>query len=322
MDGRGKVSHTVVGIVLLLLLLGGARSRSWGQDGERIGTVLAVEGQAEVHAQDKTEWERLRFRDAIFLQDTVRTGAASKLKVLLRNDSILTLSEQSEMAFTEFLLTPLQQRSIMNLLFGTVKVITMRIFGTGSGMEVRTPNAIAGIRGTTFVVRFIPPDSTDVFVFEGTLTVRNLDPAIPGVVSIPPNTRTSISGKTAPTAPIAITPAESQTIEREVQVIEQVPAEVAPTQELAPLEAPRGTESAPGVEGAIEPDSTQVVVSEVSPVTAVESTVVEEVEAQSENAVDSLTDRQTESVTPDTSPPAQEVIERSIADVIVNFPGR
>jgi hypothetical protein len=80
-------------------------TNSAAQGTERIGTVLAVDDVAEVRTQDATEWERLRFRDAIFRNDTVRTVAESKLKVLLRNDSIMTLAEGSEMQFTEALLT-------------------------------------------------------------------------------------------------------------------------------------------------------------------------------------------------------------------------
>jgi hypothetical protein len=144
-DGR----HVALGIIFLLGMLA-VPSWSWSQTTERIGTVLAVEGVAEVRAAQAqaTEWERLRFRDGIFLNDTVRTAADSTMKVLLRDDSIVTLAEQSEMQFTEFLLTQQQRRSIVNLYVGKIRMLTTRLFGTGSVAEVHTPNAVAGVRGS------------------------------------------------------------------------------------------------------------------------------------------------------------------------------
>ncbi len=95
-----------VALVLTLLWMACMPGPSWGQEDQRIGTVLAVDGTAEVRAANAATWEPLQFRAAIFPNDTVRTAANSKVKVLLRDDSIMTLAERSEMQFTEFLLTP------------------------------------------------------------------------------------------------------------------------------------------------------------------------------------------------------------------------
>src|SRR5262249_39690764 len=136
-------------------------------------TVLAVDGTAEVRAANSTTWEPLQFRAALLRDDTVRTAAGSKVKVLLRDDSIVTLAERSEMQFSEFLLTPQRRRTIISLTLGTMKMITSTVFGAGSATEIRTANTVAGVRGTTFVVVFIPPEQTDVVSLEGVVTVQN-----------------------------------------------------------------------------------------------------------------------------------------------------
>src|SRR5262245_51393943 len=148
--------YLAVPVVLLLGGLLAVPSRSAAQGTERIGTVLAVDGVAEVRTRDAPEWERLKFRDAIFLNDTVRTAAESKLKVLLRDDSIMTLAERSEMRFTEALLTEQQRRTVVSLLVGKVRVLTARLFGTGSATEVHTPNAVAGVRGSELYSSYNP----------------------------------------------------------------------------------------------------------------------------------------------------------------------
>ena len=104
---------------------------------------------------------------------TMRTAANSKVKILLRDDSIMTLAENSERPLTEFLLTPHQRRTIVSLTLGKLRVITTKIFGAGSVTEVRTANTVAGGRGTTCVVVFMPPDETEVIALDGVVAVRN-----------------------------------------------------------------------------------------------------------------------------------------------------
>ena len=192
------IRRTIGSIALLLTLLGLAcmPGQSWGQEDQRIGTVLAVEGTAEVRAAQATIWESLQFRAAIFSNDTVRTAANSKVKVLLRDDSIMTLAERSEIQFTEFFLTPQQRRTIIGLTLGKLRMVTTRIFGASSATEVRTANTVAGVRGTTFIVSFVPPDVTEVDVLDGVVAVRN--PNLQPLEPVPANFRTQVIGNAPP----------------------------------------------------------------------------------------------------------------------------
>jgi len=230
--GIGRRIHCIA-LVLALVGLVVSPTQSWGQADERIGTVLAVDGTAEARAATATTWEPLQFRAAIFPNDTVRTGADSKVKILLRDDSIMTLAERSEMQFTEFLLTPQQRRTVVSLALGKLKVLTTTIFGAGSVTEVRTPNTVAGVRGTTFIVIFTPPDLTQVIGLDGVVTTRNINPAIPQIEPVPPNFRTQVVGNTAPGRATVLPPAERQSLERELRLTEQVPNEVNPTSQQA-----------------------------------------------------------------------------------------
>ena len=249
--------------VLIFLLLATSASRGWGQSDQRIATVLVVTGVAEVRASGEATWDQLRFRDAIFVRDTVRTAANSRVKFLMRDDAILTLGEDGEMEFTEFLLNQQQQRNVIDLFLGALKVVTVRILRSGSFTQVRTSNTVAGVRGTSFIVRFIPPNITEVFVLEGIVTVQTLAAESPQVESVPPNQQTSVTGSAAPATPTTTKPEVQQSLNQEVSVTEQVPSEVTPTQELAPPEPVRGEESAAPVsmENPNLESSTPVVVS-------------------------------------------------------------
>jgi len=214
----------LVVIALTLLGLACTPGQSWGQTEGRIGTVLVVDGTAEARAANATAWEPLQFRAALFLNDTVRTAADSKVKVLLRDDTIMTLAERSEMQFTEFLLTPQQRRTVVSLALGKLRVVTTRIFGAGSATEVRTANTVAGVRGTTFIVIFVPPDETTVIALDGVVTVRN--PNLPQIEPVPANFRTRVTGNTAPGRATAVPPGDRQAAEAGLQATSQVLGEI------------------------------------------------------------------------------------------------
>jgi hypothetical protein len=211
----------------------------WGQAADHIGTVLVAEGTAEIQTRGTSAWETVRFRDPVFLNDTVRTGAGSKVKVILRDDSILTLAEHSEIHLTDFLLAPQQRRVIVTLALGTLRVIAERHFGSGSVTEVHTPNAVVGVEGTTFIVRFIPPDTTDVTSLEGVVTVRNRALLALEFQPILQNFRTRVVGTAPPTRAVEVSTNTLQQLAQEVRVIEQSPQEVLTSEKLQALETPR-----------------------------------------------------------------------------------
>jgi hypothetical protein len=316
-DGR----HVALGIVFLCGMLAGP-SWSWSQTTERIGTVLAVEGVAEVRAAQATEWERLRFRDGIFLNDTVRTAADGKLKVLLRDDSITTLAEQSEMQFTDFRLTEQQRRSIVNLYVGKIRLLTTRLFGTGSVAEVHTPNAVAGVRGSDEHVQYIAPlQQTTVLCDSGDCYMS--DPTQPSQILTVPvgHVAQQIGAPGLPATTREATTAEQQTISQGTQVTEQDPQETQTTEQLAqqqtqtPTGPPRGETAA--TTG--PPPSTVIATTAIppAPVFNAETIVLSTLTGP---ALRQDNPQNTAISSPDVSPAAQSVIQNAQLKVIITIP--
>jgi hypothetical protein len=325
---RAAGKYVVLGIVVLLGVLV-VPPWSWGQTTERLGTVLAVEGVAEVRTAQATEWERLRFRDGIFLNDTVRTAAEAKLKVLLQDDSIMTLAEQSEMQFTDFLLTEQQRRSIVNLFVGKVRLLTTRLFGTGSFTEVHTPNAVAGVRGSGSVIQYAPQTAQTTHLCEsGDCYMSN--PTQPSqFLTVPPGHIAQQTGAPGlPTVTRQATQTEQQTLGEGTQVTEQDPQETQTTEEQAQLpaqtEPPRGETISTAPTG----PSPSTVVTTALPTQPTTVPLTPERRAEAivfPTTIDPTSPRvvnnpqNTTISDPSVSPPAQEFIQSRL-QLIVNFP--
>jgi hypothetical protein len=155
------------------------------------------------------------------------------------------------MQLTEFLLTPQQRRTIVSLTLGKLRVVTTRIFGAGSATEVRTANTVAGVRGTTFVVMFIPPEETEVAVLDGVVTVRN--PNFPQFEPVPANFRTQVIGDASPGQATELPASERQALELGLRLTEQIPVEVKPVTERQAAGPIRGEQITAGLGVPIAP---------------------------------------------------------------------
>src|SRR5262245_45861153 len=121
---------------------------------ERVGAVADVEGQAEVLHAGASAWTPLAVGDPILLGDQLRTRPDAKLRIALREDSVLTLAPGSELAVTEQVIAP-AVASRFQLLLGTIKAaVTERYSAPNARFDVETPTAIAGVRGTSFVASY------------------------------------------------------------------------------------------------------------------------------------------------------------------------
>jgi len=91
---------------------------------------------------------RLKFKDSIFERDRINTAENSIVKVLMGGRAVVTVRELSVLTITEDL-----GRTTVNLESGKIAVsVAKQKMKPGETLEVHTPNAVAAVRGTIFVV--------------------------------------------------------------------------------------------------------------------------------------------------------------------------
>src|SRR5262249_34070086 len=173
---------------------------------ERVGSVTAIEGQAEVMHSGASTWSPLQEGDPVALGDQLRTRQDSKLRVALREDSGLTLAPASQLTITEQVVAPAPV-SRFQLLLGTIKAaVTERYSEPNARFEVATPTAIAGVRGTSFLASYDPSQEETLVVGLLDVTrVRSLvDTQGTAVVNLGPGLATRVRRGSLPLPPAPI----------------------------------------------------------------------------------------------------------------------
>lgn len=129
-----------------------AQAGAPGPGGTPIGQVETVAGPASVQRTDGTT-EALTETTLIYMDDVVQTGTGGRLSITFSDGTIFSLFPGSRMVIDELIYTAggEDNSATFNLVQGGFVFIAGQIAPTG-GMEITTPAATMGIRGTTVLV--------------------------------------------------------------------------------------------------------------------------------------------------------------------------
>jgi hypothetical protein len=175
-----------------------------------------------------------------------------------------------------------QPRLLVELLAGKLRGVTSLVVGGDAVAEARTPNAVMCMYGTSFIMIFTPPGTSEFIGLDGLITVQNRYQAIPEIELVRPNFRTLVVQREAPVTAVEVDPAEVQPLMQRLVVIAQAPeqdAVVVPDTEVPPVVTTL-EEPVPNTAPVMPPDM----------------------------------------MTPDTTPPSVDAIRNSILDFIIVFP--
>jgi hypothetical protein len=196
--------RTMTGAVcsLLATMVSGA-APAWSQ--ERVGVVTAVVGPVTL-ARTSMPLQALKFKDDVFVDDRITTGEDAITRILLGGKVVVTARERSTLTITE-----VPGLSTIDLTSGRIAVAVDKTrMKPGERVDVRTPNAIAGVRGTVLIVEALRDTST-VTVLRGLVDVARLDP----LTGRPVGAITPVGALQAVSVRNNVLPARPQTISRD-----------------------------------------------------------------------------------------------------------
>jgi hypothetical protein len=138
---------------------------------ERVGVATTVVGPVTV-THVATSPAPLKFKDDVLLNDRVATGDNAFARMLLGGKAIVTARERSIVTITEA-----PGVSTIDLASGRISVaVDKSRMRPGEVVEIKTPNAVSGIRGT-IVVAEVAGDVSTITVLRGLVDVYRRDPA-------------------------------------------------------------------------------------------------------------------------------------------------
>lgn len=189
-------------IMLAILALGTGFSTRFAYAAD-IATIRAVTGPVDILKGGKLPSIRAMNGATLASGDFIRTKSGGYAEIAYLDGTVLKVSPRSRIDIGEHFSGGHPDSSQVRLTRGKIQaLVDLKKVTTQSGsrrFEVRTPNAIAGVRGTDFVVSH-ERSTTGVYVRSGGVYSYNLtNPE--RIVDLTPGMLTTIRGNTPPTPP-------------------------------------------------------------------------------------------------------------------------
>lgn len=178
------------------------------------GVLKVVKGDVRVKTSQSSEVKKARVGDKVFPKDQIQTGKDSRAKIVMIDTNEINISPDTELIIEGYEFKPEQNKktALLNVLSGKIRSkVNQKYDGTTNKFEVRTPSAVAGVRGTDFFTSFNRETrATQVLTFEGKVNFGSLGPS--GAMINPVEvkvgqTSTSLPNQ-APSLPAAVPKAE------------------------------------------------------------------------------------------------------------------
>lgn len=132
------------------------------------GDIVSVSGtvllRSDAVSGSQAKMRTAKAGDVIFTQDVINTGSDGRIKVLMKDKSIIDLGPSALFKVDNFKgKTGAADREVdVSMVYGTMRAaVTQKLEGKGK-FKVKTPSATMGVRGTEFVVKSEIHDMKDV----------------------------------------------------------------------------------------------------------------------------------------------------------------
>ena len=192
-----KMSFTrFLPLIAVLAALLGIGGESFAQT--RVAEVVAIKGAAFITSGGRTQSAALG--SAVLQGDQIHAPTASGVKLRFTDGATMSLGENSLITVHTYTQQGNNRTAIFEMLNGIFRAVVSPLTGD-SVFAVRTPTAVAAVRSTDWMLA-TRADLTEVFVGEGAVAVRNLNPAVRTEVVLTPGDGTDVRVDAAPIGPV------------------------------------------------------------------------------------------------------------------------
>lgn len=156
---------TLITISLILMATLDAQGRGL------FGKVTFPLRDVQVQSNSNGDWKSASMNLEVFVNDKIKTAAKSRVEITLNGGGKFRVGENSEVLITKATFAGLQKDYGATVTRGQVWVAAKAAFGEKKNVQVRTPTAVAAIRGTKYRVVAGTKESS-VLVYDGKVDVN------------------------------------------------------------------------------------------------------------------------------------------------------
>lgn len=140
-----------------------------------IATVTKASGSVFYRSGAAPAYVKLEVRQPLDAGCWLKTGGDGWLELTLADKSRLTIANNTELELSSFSVSPNKCQGIFNLVQGKLRAAVVKLAGRQTDIKVRSATAVAGIKGTEFMMLVRGPANV-LFGTEGTVTVSGTEP--------------------------------------------------------------------------------------------------------------------------------------------------
>jgi hypothetical protein len=164
-----------IALVLYVIPLFLSTAVTAAESGANEAVVTAIQGTARIYTKDSAAGRLLKKGDVLRRENEVKVAEKSRIELRFPDGTVMRLSEKSHLKMSELSFDrQTDSKNVkVDLSLGKLWANVKRLVTSDSSVEVRTTNAVAGVRGTVYRVNVEEDKSALVKVYDGTVYVAN-----------------------------------------------------------------------------------------------------------------------------------------------------
>lgn len=172
---RLMTKHMGFAILLFLTVFSFAMTVRANESTGSDAVVTMIQGTARIYGKGSTTGRLLKKGDTLKKEQEVKVAAKSRIEIRFPDGTVMRLSEKSDLKMNELSFNKqTDDKNVkVNLSIGKLWAKVKKLTTPDSSVEVRTSNAVAGVRGTVYRVNVEEDKSALVKVYDGSVYVAN-----------------------------------------------------------------------------------------------------------------------------------------------------
>ena len=171
------------------------------------GIFMVVKGEVKITGKDgKTDPAKVGKK--VVPGDKIESGKEGRAKIVMSDKNVINISPDTKLIIEKYQNDGTNKNVELNILEGKVRAsVEQKYDGEKNKFNIKTPSAVAGVRGTDFLTGYSPATKTaQIITFSGTVAVGAPGPngKIENPVFVQPGQMTSAGSDGKPAAPAAV----------------------------------------------------------------------------------------------------------------------